>query len=188
MSAKKPAKRPDNDRKSNYEGQVEKIQTYLEEWKQIRKKNKGDIQNPQSEGLKKEIASFFKDYLNTKDDKVSDLIDQHYMTVYRLLYDIYILNMSFEDAKSQAGNKGKPSMTDIKKGHQSVVYIQSFFRMKLALHSYKKRLREKKQDLQDKLSRSKQPEEACMRDFATQLGKKNLTPEAFFRVCDQNFE
>ena len=32
------------------------------------------------------------------------------------------------------------------------------------------------------------PEESALKEFATQLNKKNLTPEAFFRLCDPDYK
>lgn len=76
-------------------------------------------------------------------------------------------------------------MKEINKSLEKIVYIQSILRRKIALSQYKKKLQSQKKELQSKLGSSNMPEEACMKMFAAQLADKKLTPEAFFRVCDQ---
>ena len=183
-SAKKPAP-ASNDTGISYQQQVSKIQEYLEKWNQIRKNNNGDLQNPQSEACKAEIREFFKEHLKVKEKDVQGLIDNHYITVYKLIYDIYILDKVSKSQEESKSQDQKLTMKDINSSLSKIVYIQSILRRKIALSQYKKKLQSQKKELQQKLSTTAMPEEACMKNFAAQLADKKLTPEAFFRVCDQ---
>lgn len=49
----------------------------------------------------------------------------------------------------------------------------------------KKEIEKKKKVIEGKMKKLNNTEEECLKDFAQQLAKKNLTPEAFYRVCDE---
>ena len=69
-----------------------------------------------------------------------------------------------------------------------IIKCQSIFRQKLACKRAAKRAEELKEKVaQRRLAQKTNPELAVLTEFVTQLSAKNVTPEAFFRICDRAY-
>lgn len=69
---------------------------------------------------------------------------------------------------------------------QKIIKIQAHFRRVLALKRIEKDIEKQKQDLMQKKQRKAKVsrEELALIELKQRLSKRGLTPEAFFRTCD----
>ena len=86
----------------------------------------------------------------------------------------------------------KPKQTDdfvkVTNTLAAVVKIQSWFKQRAACFRVQKLAQEQMRKVAErKAAQKKNPEEVALKEFVTQLKAKNLTPEAFFRICDQAY-
>ena len=70
----------------------------------------------------------------------------------------------------------------------SIVKIQSHFKKNSACIQVQNLAEERKIQITNlRQAQLKNPEKAVMDEFVTQLKAKNLTPEGFFRICDNAY-
>lgn len=69
----------------------------------------------------------------------------------------------------------------------AVISLQAWWRKVLTLRRLEKDAKLAKASLNARKT-NQSPEELAMREFATQLKNKKLTPESFFRICDTDYK
>jgi hypothetical protein len=69
----------------------------------------------------------------------------------------------------------------------AVVTLQAWWRKILTLRRLEKDAKLAKASLNARKS-NQSPEELAMKEFASQLKTKKLTPESFFRICDTDYK
>lgn len=73
--------------------------------------------------------------------------------------------------------------------NKCIIKIQAQFRRVLCLKKIEKDIAVEKRRLHMKItSKKSSAEQRVMTEFKTRLARKNLTPEAFFRLCDEQYE
>ena len=72
---------------------------------------------------------------------------------------------------------------------QQVILIQAGIRRYLCLKKLEKQVEMEKRRLNLRQSQKAiSPEQRALTEFKQQLARKKLTPEAFFRICDDQYE